>query len=179
MVDGRPELMTDPTPEPMPQGFNTSPSDVEFGPDPSRVPEMPKVNEKNPPRSARSVKNGDKNGGFTLGMNAKPRSGIPQLTTEDRDKIASLYTFAAMGVMPFKQDAAKAMAGSAEACADAWMELSKKNDGVRRVIKALVEGGAWGKVFAAHTPILLALLPANAIPSAFKGFDPGEAPNGE
>lgn len=170
------------TPEPAAEGFQPRPSDAEFGPDHAQSSEdivrerltqagvgTPKVNQKNPPKA--STPKSGRSVFTTLGQNKKPRSGIRKLTAEDRDKIASLYTFGAMGLMPFKANAAQAMALSADKCADAWMELAEQNDGVRRVLLMLVEGGVWGKVFAAHTPILLALLPEKAMPQMFKGVD--------
>jgi hypothetical protein len=39
------------------------------------------------------------------------------------------------------------------------VELSKENDGVRRALLFLIEGGAWGAVIVAHAPIALAMLP--------------------
>lgn len=157
--------MTEPAPGSVP--FEAQPSNANFGPDPSLskdVPPAPKVNQKNPPRSGKSVFS-------SLGQNKKVRSGVRKLDEKDRDKIASLYTFGAMGLMPFKPQAAQAMALSADKCADAWMELAQENDSVRRVILALVEGGVWGKVFAAHTPILIALLPENLVPPMLRGVD--------
>jgi hypothetical protein len=145
-----------------------------FGPDHTKSTEEiaqefldrkpPKVNQKNPPKSGASVFK-------TLGQNKKPRSGVRALTVKDKEKIATLYTFGAMGLMPFKQKAAQAMAQSADACAEAWYEMAQENDGVRRVLLMLIEGGAWGKVFAAHTPILIALLPDRLMPPMFANFD--------
>lgn len=137
-----------------------------FGPDHTSAPvvDPPKVNQKNPPRSTSSVFG-------KLGNNKKPRSGVRALTLEDKEKIATLYTFGAMGLMPFKQKAAQAMAASAEKCADAWYEMARENDRVRRVILMLIEGGAWGKVLVAHTPIFLALLPDGMMPAQFHGFN--------
>lgn len=41
---------------------------------------------------------------------------------------------------------------------EAWEELAKVNPKVRGVLLKLVTGGAWGQVFWAHAPILLAFL---------------------
>lgn len=168
--------MTDPTPvfsgpqfqEPQPSGA--------FGPDHTVKVDtadpvadaiknrVPKINQANPPRSTKSVFS-------SLGQNKKPRSGVRALTEKDKDKIASLYTFGAMGLMPFRPKAAQAMAQCAEKCADAWYELAKENDGVRRALLWLMEGGAWGGVVFAHTPILLALLPEGMMPPMFQSLD--------
>jgi hypothetical protein len=154
-------------------GIPVQPSNA-FGPDHSKTTEEiaqeflnkkpPKVNQKTPPKPGASVFK-------SLGQNKKPRSGVRALTVKDKEKIASLYTFGAMGLMPFKQNAAMAMARSADACAEAWYEMAQENDGVRRALLMLIEGGAWGKVFAAHTPILIALLPERFMPPMFANFD--------
>jgi hypothetical protein len=155
-----------PTPETPDTPYAATPSTADFGPDHTAaadVPmEPPKINGKNAPRPTKSTRKG-----FKLGQNVSRGSGIRQLTQDDKAKISALYVYGSMGLMPFKPEAASAMANAADACAEAWLELSKKNDAVRRVLVALVEGGAWGKVFAAHTPIILTLLPKNAIPALF------------
>lgn len=94
-----------------------------------------------------------------LGQNKKPRSGVRQLQEKDRDKISQLYVTAGMCAMPFKPDIASSLASIADDCADAWFDLAKENDAVRRTILMLIEGGAWGKVLAAHLPLILTMLP--------------------
>lgn len=164
--------MTDPTPIPEMPELPLQPSGA-FGPDhskstPDDVPFAdklpPKVNQKNPPRSTKSAF-------ASLGQNKKARSGVRKLDEKDREKIASLYVFAAMPLQAFKPKVAAAMAQSADKCADAWMELAQENDTVRRTILMLIEGGVWGKVFIAHTPILIAALPDNIMPPMFRGVD--------
>lgn len=94
-----------------------------------------------------------------LGTNKKARSGVRALTDKDRDKIVGLYVTSAMAVMMVRPPVAQVMAEQADTCADAWVELSKENDGVRRALLFLIEGGAWGAVIVAHAPIALAMLP--------------------
>lgn len=96
-----------------------------------------------------------------LGQNRQPRSGIRPLVKADKDAITQLYVYSAMAVMQFRPLTARTMADNAERCAEAWVELAKKNDAVRRAILALIEGGAWSGVFLAHAPILLTLIPDN------------------
>lgn len=147
--------------------FTDVPVDPPFGPDANATPpaDSPFENVTAPPKSApksgkpKPVREAFKN----LGNNTKPRSGIRALTTDDRDKIANLYVVAGMGLMAFREDTALALANSADACADAWMDVAKKNDRVRRVLLAMVEGGVWGKMFMAHLPILLTLVPDDAL----------------
>lgn len=162
--------MTDPTPIPEMPDLPLQPSAATFGPDHTKSTEdsepkpIPKINQKNPPRSTKSVFS-------NLGQNKKARSGVRKLDEKDREKIASLYVFAAMPLQAFKPKVAAAMAAGADKCADAWMELAQENDTVRRSILMLIEGGVWGKVFIAHTPILLAALPDNLMPPMFRGVD--------
>lgn len=126
----------------------------DFGPDPSQVNSEPESPLKRKPEPRKPP--------FNLGANKKPRSGVRALTEKDKEKIAGLYVAAAMGTMPFKPEVAQALATAADDCADAWYDLAKENDSVRRILLLIIEGGAWGKVFAAHVPILLALLPKDA-----------------
>jgi hypothetical protein len=154
-----------------------STSTAEFGPDsdvPSDEPTSPfenlrarKIKPRTNGRAPRSA--ADTFG--KLGTNKKTRSPVRKLTVTDRDKIASLYTFGAMGLMSFRPQAAQVMAESADKCADAWMELADQNDSVRRALLAIMEGGVWGKIFAAHLPILVALIPESALPPMFRGVD--------
>lgn len=131
-----------------------------FGPDHTKVPDSDPL--KRPKPKGKTP--------FSLGANKKPRSGVRAMTDKDRDKVAQLYLAAAMGTMPFKPKVSQALATSADDCADAWVELAKENDSVRRILLMLIEGGAWGKLFAAHAPILMALLPDDAFANMFKGF---------
>lgn len=115
----------------------------------------------------------------------RPSRGAPRaLTEEDRIKITDLYTTVGMFLMPIKPDVSNAILDTtrvmdpdtkemvdgptrAELCADAWMELAEENDSVRRVILFYVETGAWGKMFAANMPILIAALPDDAFARLF------------
>jgi hypothetical protein len=143
-----------PSGKPLPEGFPVPQPSTAFGPDTnaSAGVEMPKVNQKNPPKST--------NGVFgKLGQNRKRNSGVRQLAEGDRDKIADYYTMAGMAAMMFRPRTANALLENAESCADSLMKLAKENDRVRRILVAAVEGGAWGAVAAAHGPILLSLMP--------------------
>lgn len=143
--------------------------EFEFGPDHMATeppPIMPDTDTP-PPKPPPNIKRR----GWRLGLNKKRASGIRALNTKDRDKLSQLYVLSAMGLMPFKPEAAKVVAKSADPCADAWIELAAENDAVRRAILAMVEGGAIMKVTAAHMPIVLALLPKKALPPVFRDFD--------
>lgn len=97
--------------------------------------------------------------GLGLGANRKRASGVRQLTKSDHDKIEGLYITLGFGVMLVNQPAAQVIAEQATPCADAWVNLARENDGVRRILLFMIEGGAWGAVFVAHLPIMFALLP--------------------
>lgn len=96
-----------------------------------------------------------------LGQNTKRNSGIRQLTKDDQEQIATAYTFFAAGIMPFRMKTAQAIAESADNCAAAWVEMSKKNDRIRKWILGALEGGALGALVFAHFPILVSLMPEN------------------
>jgi hypothetical protein len=97
--------------------------------------------------------------GLGLGQNRKRASGVRQLTKSDHEKIESIYITLGFGVMLVNQPAAQTIAEQATPCADAWVNLARENDSVRRVLLFVIEGGAWGAVFVAHLPIIFALLP--------------------
>lgn len=144
--------------------FEPAPSDA-FGPDHTAplstediareaiAGKVPKQNTgKRAPKSAESVLG-------SLGQNSKRNSGIRQLTKEDEEQIATAYTFFAAGIMPFRMKTAQAVAESADQCAAAWVQMAKKNDRIRKMILAALEGGAAGALFFAHLPIVISLMP--------------------
>jgi hypothetical protein len=49
----------------------------------------------------------------------------------------------------------------------AWFDLAENNDSVRRWVLAFIEGGAWGKVIGAHTPIFMAVIPESVLERFF------------
>lgn len=150
--------------------FDAASDATEFGPDVTAIPEQPFDNLKAKKASAPKGRPGTRSAGSVfgkLGQNKKSRSTARALVLADKEKIANLYVYGSMGIMPFKQDTAMAMANSAEACADAWFDLAKENDTVRRAILAMIEGGVWGKVFFAHMPILVSLIPGDVMASRF------------
>lgn len=54
-----------------------------------------------------------------------------------------------------------AIANSAHDAAVAWDELAQKNPAVRRSLRKLTQGSAWGTVLAAHLPIAIAIAGAH------------------
>lgn len=93
------------------------------------------------------------------GRPAKPR----QLTDADIVKLEGWYHMLAMPMMAFNARAANALMENSQQCAAAWRDLAKENDGVRRGILAILEGGAWGAVIMAHTPLIMAFLPGEML----------------
>lgn len=98
-----------------------------------------------------------------LGTNRKRASGVRQLTKKDLDQLRGYYAAAGVLAMPFNQRAAEALTESADRCVDAWDELAKQNDRVRKALLAILEGGAWGLVLSAHVPIIWAFIPDKAL----------------
>lgn len=72
--------------------------------------------------------------------------------------IVDIYIGLSLGLMPFNATVAKAVADSADQCAEAWVELAKTNPAVKRFLIRLATGSAAGKLFWAHSPILLAVV---------------------
>lgn len=46
---------------------------------------------------------------------------------------------------------------------EAWEEIARVNPRIRRILLKMIEGGAWGQLFMAHAPILLAILMKESI----------------
>lgn len=46
---------------------------------------------------------------------------------------------------------------------EAWEEIAKVNPRIRRILLRLIEGGAWGALFMAHAPILIAILTKESV----------------
>lgn len=96
-----------------------------------------------------------------LGEGRQRGSGVRQLNKADLEQLRALYATAGIALMPFNAGAAIAVTQGADECVDAWDELAKQNDSVRRALLAMLEGGAWSRVFMAHVPIILAFLPGH------------------
>lgn len=68
--------------------------------------------------------------------------------------IERLYIAISLGVMPFDVELATKLTEIAHPAAEAWDELARKNEVVRRALVAILETGAWGKVLTAHAPLV-------------------------
>lgn len=140
-----------------------TPLPVDFGPDVSVTPKTPpKVNQDKPPRPSPLSQ---------LGQNKKLRSPVRKLSREpakenelsDWDRLGGWYLRIAKIVRPLRPALSAAIEEQAEDCVNAWFDLAENNDKVRRWILGLIEGGDWGKVIAAHTPLFMAVLPERTI----------------
>lgn len=72
-------------------------------------------------------------------------------------QLEELYTTVGMAVMAFDQPCGTAIVNSAERCAISLDNLAYENDAVRRILYRILETSAWGGVFAAHSPIIMAI----------------------
>lgn len=68
--------------------------------------------------------------------------------------IEKAYRNLSLAVTPWDVDLGAALDQVAPEAADAWNELAKRNQAVRRFIVAITETTAWGAVVAAHSPII-------------------------
>lgn len=140
--------------------------------------------------ASRTVPPGVKRALGKLGTNKKPRGGPRQLSGEDINQIENYYDFIAMAMVLYKPAVADAISDTvtignddekreitrARYCAEAWGDLAKENDSVRRVILMLVETGVWSKVAMANLPILVAALPDDALSRLMGRFIPNPTP---
>jgi hypothetical protein len=67
--------------------------------------------------------------------------------------VTKFYMTMAMVTMPFDVELASKITEVAEPAGQAWDELARKNDVVRRALVALIETGAWGNLTMAHAPL--------------------------
>lgn len=87
----------------------------------------------------------------------------PSRKGEFIEPMANLYGFIALGVAVAeaqtgrKDNCAKTIDDNAVAIATAWDDLARTNPNVRRVLRKLTAGGAWGGIIMAHMPIALAI----------------------
>lgn len=106
-----------------------------------------------------------------LGQNQKLRSPVRKLSRvpakdgelSDLERLEGWYVALGSAAQMFHPKLSDALKMQAEEAALAWFALAEKNDTVRRYILAMIEGGAWGKVIAAHSPIFLAVLPEKVL----------------
>lgn len=89
----------------------------------------------------------------------KPKSPTPPMPKAGviRDALTPVYAMVAMGVGMRNKAIGEAIMTNAEACAESWETLAQTNESVRRVLLTLTKGTAWGVVFAAHLPIVMAV----------------------
>lgn len=71
--------------------------------------------------------------------------------------LSDLYTAAGTMLLPITVPVGTAFVQNARPCAESLDELARTNPQVRKVLMSLLATGAWGKVIAAHFPIILAI----------------------
>lgn len=144
---------------------------------------------------SRSVPPGVKRVLNNMGGNKKTRGGPRQLKPDDIKRIEEYYDMLAWAMSMYKPAVAEAIRDEvrtvhmdgdeeitevftrAELCAQAWGELAKENDSVRRMILFMVETGAWSKVMMANLPILVAALPDDALSRLMSRVMPVRVPD--
>lgn len=103
----------------------------------------------------------------------KPRKPAARIAPYKKDEfiepVTQMYVVMALGVSPFDSRCASVLAENAENCARAWDELAKANPQVRKTLRTLTQGTAWGAVIMAHAPILIAVashhMPGMSVPT--------------
>jgi hypothetical protein len=71
--------------------------------------------------------------------------------------LTDLYVAVGTMLLPITTPVGTAFVQNAGPCAESLDELARTNPAVRKVLMSLLTTGAWGKVIAAHFPILLAI----------------------
>jgi hypothetical protein len=135
---------------------------------------------------SRTVPPGIKRALGKMGNNKKPRGGPRQLNAEDINRLEEYYDGLAWAMSMYKPAVADAIHDTvtlgegddvytvtrARMCAEAWGDLAKENDSVRRLILMMVETGVWSKVIMVNLPILVAALPDDALSRLMFRFMP-------
>lgn len=97
----------------------------------------------------------------------------PSKAGEFVEPLTSIYS--AIGVAVTFRDhdgiCGETIVGNAEKCAIAWDELAQKDANVRRALRTLTKGSAWGSVIAAHGVIAMAIASAHG-PGNFVRYTP-------
>lgn len=71
--------------------------------------------------------------------------------------LTDIYVAVGTMLLPVSPPVGTAFVQNAGQCAESLDELARTNPAVRRFLMSLLQTGAWGKVIAAHLPILLAI----------------------
>lgn len=82
----------------------------------------------------------------------KPLPPIP--TKGFAPGVIKMYQTLAAAVTPFDVALGNALLASAEEAGEAWDELARQNQTVRRFLAWMLESTAWGKLLQAHAPIV-------------------------
>lgn len=122
-----------------------------------------KENQKEPSEPPESPKRG-KRRQYADKSSAKPRRREPvKRKDEFIEPLEQMYAIAGGSLLMLGKTTgnaglepiARSVLEQASACAIAWDSLAEKDENVRRALRVLCTGGAWGGVIAAHAPIVL------------------------
>lgn len=69
-------------------------------------------------------------------------------------EVEKLYVMMGLSLMPFDVELSGKIVEIAGPAGEAWDELARKNEVVRRVLVSMLETSAWGKLLAAHGPLI-------------------------
>jgi hypothetical protein len=139
--------------------FAEPPAEPPLGPDFSQTLNDPPLSDAAKPRPSFR----DRVQNTKLGKNKKVRSDVRKLTADDETVLRNWYERIGKILQPFRPELGEAIATQAEDCARCWCELADKNDKIRHMILAVIEGGEWGKLVGAHVPIIMAALPDRVV----------------
>lgn len=130
-------------------------TDIDFSvmPEPEPVPDFSATAESKPTTKRRRNEKTE--------SKPDPKPIPPKLKINDenviRESLASLYTTIGLGVSLVDMPCGTAIVESGEACTDAWLELARSNDAVRKALLSLTQASGWSAVLVAHAPIMLAV----------------------
>lgn len=116
----------------------------------------------------------------------RPRTSSTRTAAKKKDEfvepLTAMYTMVGTVMIPFDQPCGTAVITSAEQCAKALDNLAAKDERVRKALRTLTTGSAYGEVIIAHAPIMLAILAHHfpgALPGGKKAVENGEDESSE
>lgn len=123
----------------------------------------------------------------TRARNVKPtkaKKSVPNVPGQFIEPLTDFYNMVAFVSMPFKPAVAMTLMGPASApteerpvpltvaenCAHAWDEAAQRSESVRRFLDSMVGVSVWGRVFAAHAPLAVAMMEGSSAAGAMEAF---------
>lgn len=87
----------------------------------------------------------------------KPAIKVPNRKGQFIAPVTAIYMGIGGMLMPFDPICANSVLQAAENCAQVWDELAYQNEAVRRFLFSITQVSLTGKLFLAHSPILMAV----------------------